>query len=106
MKDRIAALSKEQGFSKSRLPEFTKQEVERIRGTADFFGVNTYTSVLVRRNDHNNTADFSIPSFSHDMGVIESKDPKWQTSGSFWLHVSLFFYTIFRLINSKLGATA
>ncbi len=28
------------------LPEFTPEEVERIKGTHDFFGLNHYTSVL------------------------------------------------------------
>ncbi|XP_065075628.1 myrosinase 1-like [Ochlerotatus camptorhynchus] len=87
MIDRVAALSKQQGYSKSRLPAFTREEVDMIRGTADFFGINSYTSVLVRKNDRNNTAKFPVPSFNHDMGVVESSDPSWPTSGSVWLHV-------------------
>ncbi|XP_058975510.1 myrosinase 1 [Musca domestica] len=87
MVDRIRNLSKEQGFSRSRLPEFTKEEIQRIRGTADFFGINTYTTSLVTSNDHNNSAKFPIPSFNHDMGVVESQDPNWTGSGSVWLKV-------------------
>lgn len=88
MIDRIEAHSKQQGFPRSRLPTFTPEEIERIRGTSDFFGINSYTSVLVTRNDRNNSANFAIPSFFHDMGVVESTDEKWPKSASFWLHVS------------------
>ncbi|XP_055606363.1 myrosinase 1-like [Uranotaenia lowii] len=87
MIDRIGALSRQQGFPRSRLPTFSPEEVDRIRGTADFFGINSYTSVLVRKNDRNNSAQFPVPSFNHDMGVVESADPSWPKSGSVWLHV-------------------
>lgn len=96
MIDRIEAHSKQQGFSRSRLPTFTQDEIERIRNTSDFFGINSYTSVLVTRNDRNNSANFSIPGFNHDMGVVESIDASWPKSASSWLHVSIF------LIYSKL----
>lgn len=89
MIDRVEAHSKQQGFVRSRLPTFTQEEIERIRGTSDFFGVNSYTTVLVTRNDRNNSADFAIPSFQHDMGVIESQDESWPRSGSIWLRVSI-----------------
>ncbi|OWR53561.1 seminal fluid protein HACP047 [Danaus plexippus plexippus] len=40
--------SLKQGYKESRLPTFTKQEKEFVRGTADFYGVNYYTSNLIR----------------------------------------------------------
>lgn len=87
MIERIRNLSKQQGFTRSRLPSFTKEEVQRIRGTSDFFGINHYTTNLVRPNDHNNTANFPMPSFNHDMGVVERQNPDWPGSGSPWLKV-------------------
>lgn len=51
MIDRIDELSRIQGFSKSRLPKFTDAEVKMIHNTSDFFGINSYTSVLVTTND-------------------------------------------------------
>lgn len=30
----------------SRLPEFTPEEIKRIKGTYDYFGFNHYTTVL------------------------------------------------------------
>ncbi|XP_069681386.1 myrosinase 1-like [Periplaneta americana] len=47
LKDKIAERSRAQGFQKSRLPEFTPEEIEYIRGSADFLGLNEYTSYLV-----------------------------------------------------------
>ncbi|XP_011181761.1 myrosinase 1 [Zeugodacus cucurbitae] len=87
MIDRIGNLSKEQGFTRSRLPEFTAEEVRRIRGTADFFGVNHYTSLLVTENDQNNSMNYSKPSFDDDKGVIEDQDPNWIASSLDWLKV-------------------
>lgn len=88
MIDRIDARSREQGFSKSRLPKFTQAEIERIRGTADFFGINSYTTNYVDNNDKGNPGNFSIPSFYDDAGFYERQDPTWPTSGSDWLRVS------------------
>lgn len=88
MIDRIENHSKQQGFPRSRLPTFTTEEIARIRGTSDFFGINTYTSLLVSRNDRNNSAKHPIPSFHHDMGVVEELNESWPKSGSVWLRVS------------------
>lgn len=88
MIDRIENHSKQQGFPRSRLPAFTTEEINRIRGTSDFFGINSYTSNLVTRNDRNNSAGHPIPSFQHDMGVIETLNEIWPKSGSVWLRVS------------------
>jgi beta-glucosidase/6-phospho-beta-glucosidase/beta-galactosidase len=88
MIDRIGELSRQQGFSKSRLPTFTDDEIKMIHNTSDFFGINTYTSLLVTSNDDTkNPAGHPIPSFMHDMGTIETQDDNWEKSGSVWLRV-------------------
>lgn len=92
MIDRVGALSKQQGYSKSRLPRFTQSEVDRIRGTSDFFGINSYTTVLVQKNDRNNSAGHPVPGFLHDAGITESIDSTWPKSGSVWLHVRIFYF--------------
>lgn len=89
MIDRIESHSKLQGFPRSRLPSFTTEEINRIRGTSDFFGINTYTSVLVSRNDRNNSAKHPVPSFLHDAGVVEEINEELPRSGSWWLRVSI-----------------
>ncbi|XP_069355809.1 lactase/phlorizin hydrolase-like [Maniola hyperantus] len=41
-------LSLKQGYAESRLPPFTEEEKEFIKGTADFYGINFYTTSLIR----------------------------------------------------------
>ncbi|XP_018320177.1 myrosinase 1-like [Agrilus planipennis] len=47
MKENIGSRSAAQGFSRSRLPQFTSDEIEYIRGTYDFFGLNHYTTKMI-----------------------------------------------------------
>ncbi|KAJ0171321.1 hypothetical protein K1T71_012871 [Dendrolimus kikuchii] len=44
----MAEKSRNQGYTKSRLPEFTEEEIELCKGTYDFFGLNFYVARLVR----------------------------------------------------------
>lgn len=89
MIDRIGELSRQQGFTKSRLPAFTVDEIKAIHKTSDFFGINSYTSIQVTTNDDiANPAKHPVPSFYHDMGTIETQDESWPRSGSVWLRVS------------------
>ncbi|XP_055701293.1 myrosinase 1-like [Phlebotomus papatasi] len=90
MIDRIDALSMQQGFPRSRLPKFTPEEIERIKGTSDYFGLNTYTTSLVTKNDQSNSAGFGVPSFQHDANVVGSADPSWPRAASVWLRVVPF----------------
>nr|KAF7422070.1 hypothetical protein H0235_009906 [Vespula pensylvanica] len=82
MKNRIAENSRIQGYSKSRLPEFTPEWIEYIRGTSDFFALNHYTSNLVEivPKGPNDT-------WYRDSGIKFSYDPKWPSSGSSWLKI-------------------
>lgn len=48
MKQRVAQRSKLEGYKESRLPEFTSAEKQMIKGTMDFFSINTYWSGLVK----------------------------------------------------------
>ncbi|KAJ8963365.1 hypothetical protein NQ318_018838 [Aromia moschata] len=85
MKTRIAERSAKEGFSASRLPEFTDEEIAYIKGTHDFLGVNFYTSSLV-----NATSEPAIdtPSWDKDGGVLEYVSPDWPSSASSWLKVT------------------
>lgn len=85
MIDRIAQRSKKEGYLKSRLPEFTKEEIEYIKGTHDFLAVNTYTTSLV--NDSSNKAVIPGSSWNDDMEAIRYSDPKWKGSASDWLKI-------------------
>ncbi|CAH2102046.1 unnamed protein product [Euphydryas editha] len=74
MRKRIDTISKLQGFSRSRLPHFTPEEIEMIRGSADFLGLNHYDTNLASKRTTKITPE---PSFEADMGVLISKKSAW-----------------------------
>lgn len=77
--------SLQQNYTRSRLPKFSPEEVTYIKGTADFFGLNHYTTYLLSKADGEVGA---IPSHENDVGIIRVQDPKWPAgSSSSWLKV-------------------
>ncbi|XP_026319443.1 myrosinase 1-like [Hyposmocoma kahamanoa] len=77
--------SLKQNYSRSRLPKFSPEEVQFIKGTADFFGLNHYTSYLLSMADKEVGA---IPSHENDVGIVRVQDPCWPSkSSSDWLKV-------------------
>lgn len=83
MIDRIALRSGEQGFFQSRLPQFTPEEMERINGSADFIGINYYTTEIIFNQAYN----ISEVSYNADIGVGTTKDPLWYPTASKWFLV-------------------
>ncbi|GBP05955.1 Myrosinase 1 [Eumeta japonica] len=81
MKEKIAAKSAEQGFPRSRLPEFTQEEIEYVRGSSDFFGLNHYTTYLVYRNE-SVYGVHPVPSFYDDIDTGNYQDPEWEAGES------------------------
>jgi hypothetical protein len=88
VKINVAAKSAEQGYPRSRLPELSAAEVTLIRGSSDFFGVNTYTSKLTYR-DASLEGMYPVPSYLDDMGSVMIKDPSWPQAESPWLQVRI-----------------
>ena len=84
--------SKRQHCRNSRLPEFTPEEVKAIKGSAHFFGLNSYSSSLVRYRNKKDPINDPIPSFYHDTDVIESVDPEWTVAAN-WQNVSFNFFS-------------
>ncbi|XP_043285797.1 myrosinase 1-like [Venturia canescens] len=82
MKERIGENSKLEGYPRSRLPVFTQDEIDYIRGSADYMGLNHYTSRLTEPAPKSNTS-----LWYNDHGVIESFDASWPRSVSAWLRV-------------------
>ncbi|XP_059161912.1 uncharacterized protein LOC131944999 [Physella acuta] len=94
MKARVAERSREQGLNESRLPAFTEDEKQLIKGTADFLGANLYTATY----DSNDPQPASNPpNYYNDKATSSEYDPKWLGSGSFWLKVAPF--SIRKLMN-------
>ncbi|XP_007496720.1 cytosolic beta-glucosidase [Monodelphis domestica] len=84
LKSQVAAMSKKQGFLSSRLPEFTEEEKRMIKGSADFFAVQYYTTRLAKHHE-NSEGELNC---LKDINVEIFPDPSWQVSqqGS-WIHV-------------------
>ncbi|KAM9629680.1 lactase/phlorizin hydrolase [Morphnus guianensis] len=98
MKTRIRERSLAQGLNRSRLPEFTESEKQRIKGTYDYFGLNHYTTVLT----YNVNYPAGVQSYDSDRGVASVADRSWLNSGSFWLKVTPFgFRKILRWIKEE-----
>ncbi|KAG7189307.1 hypothetical protein KM043_016964 [Ampulex compressa] len=70
MKDTILINSFIQGFSDTRLPTLTEYDINFIRGTADFLGVNFYNAAFVRTKD----SPLDIVSFNDDGNFVEVKN--------------------------------
>ncbi|EGV98978.1 Cytosolic beta-glucosidase, partial [Cricetulus griseus] len=81
VKSQIATMSKKQGYSSSRLPEFTEEEKKMIKGTADFFAVQYYTTRLVRHQE-NKKGELS---FLQDVEIEFFPNPSWENVG--WIYV-------------------
>ncbi|XP_063222762.1 myrosinase 1-like [Bacillus rossius redtenbacheri] len=82
MKERVAHNSKAEGYSHSRLPTFTADWITALRGSADYFALNHYSTLLATPGDAG-----GVPSKDHDAGVVMSQDPSWPASASSWLKV-------------------
>lgn len=91
VKERVAAKSKAQGFPRSRLIEFTPEEVDYVRGTSDVFGLNHYTTLLVYRNE-SAVGYYEVPSLDDDLEVMMYQLDEWKIGHSGYIKV--FFLNI------------
>ncbi|KAI3356501.1 hypothetical protein L3Q82_017711 [Scortum barcoo] len=99
MKTIIRERSLAAGLPKSRLPEFTPEEIKKIKGTYDFFGFNHYTTVLAFPVEYGN-----LQHYDADRGAGTIADRTWPDSGSAWLKVSPFgFRRILNFIKEEYG---
>ncbi|CAH0404983.1 unnamed protein product [Chilo suppressalis] len=78
MKEKVAVKSAAQGYYRSRLIEFTPEELDMVRGSADFFGLNHYTSSIVYRSN-------VTLANNEDSDVSSYQPSSWPTSASSWL---------------------
>uniref|UniRef100_A0A8C5DR07 Cytosolic beta-glucosidase n=1 Tax=Gouania willdenowi TaxID=441366 RepID=A0A8C5DR07_GOUWI len=73
----------QQGLGASRLPVFTSQERNYIRGTCDFLGLGHFTTRYVTQKNYPSSAG---DSFFSDRDLAELVDPQWPDPGSEWLY--------------------
>ncbi|VEN53432.1 unnamed protein product [Callosobruchus maculatus] len=84
VKEQIARRSKQQGFEKSRLPEFTEEEQTYLKGALDVIGINHYTSYLVAAQQ---SPDPTAMGFYADLEVIKIQPDDWEKGGQDFLRV-------------------
>ncbi|CAO2636702.1 Lactase/phlorizin hydrolase [Lemmus lemmus] len=93
MKWNVGNRSELQHLAGSRLPSFTEEEKAYIRGTADVFCLNTYSSEFVQHS----TPRLNPPSYEDDRELTVSSNSSWPDSGSFWLKMTPFGFR--RILN-------
>ncbi|CAH2067288.1 unnamed protein product, partial [Iphiclides podalirius] len=81
VKEIVATKSSEQGFYRSRLPEFTNEEIDYVRGTSDYFGLNHYFTNYVYRNSSTSNY-YESPSFDDDLEVATYHKDEWKLGES------------------------
>ncbi|CAH1647058.1 unnamed protein product [Spodoptera littoralis] len=86
VRERVNNMSSLQGYSRSRLPYFSDDEIKMLRGSADFFGLNHYTTFLMSPSTME--PDWDIPSLDHDTGVKMEQNLSWPRPGADWLTVN------------------
>lgn len=90
MKERIANYSRVQGFARSRLPSFTKEQIRYVRGSADFLGINYYTYEIIKAI---NTSGITDVSYVHDVGINATEEARPEVEIYFSLLCVSFSYT-------------
>lgn len=94
--------SAREGYITSRLPEFTHDEIEYMKGTYDFLAINHYSTFLVKDKKPDPIA---MPSLDKDCRVDISQNPNWLTGSAsvfrvnictFGLYFELFFSFLVR----------
>jgi len=70
----------------NRLPRFSDEEKEMIKGTSDFFGLNHYTTMLAADNDGTVQKQnvYGNGGISEDQNVDLSLDPSWKLTLMNW----------------------
>lgn len=84
MKDQISKNSFAEGRDKSRLPEFSPEWIKTIQGSADFLGVNYYTSRIAITLPQPKPSP--TPSFDYDLRQRHETKPEWKRAKSDWLY--------------------
>ncbi|VVC94672.1 unnamed protein product, partial [Leptidea sinapis] len=83
----VADNSKNEGYTRTRLPPFTEEEKELVRGTYDFFGLNFYTSRIVRTaNDDEKIGSFPL-SGCPEIGVVYEPLESWPKAVVDWFYI-------------------
>lgn len=92
MIDSIGNRSAEAGYRRSRLPSFTQEQIDYVKGTFDFLGLNTYTTYIVRALEAKDVD--SSPSWANDATTSIYQSDTWAAGSSSWLKVNANWVSI------------
>ncbi|KAJ8920012.1 hypothetical protein NQ315_006543 [Exocentrus adspersus] len=81
--DRVAERSRLAGYPKSRLPEFSKREIDYIKGTYDYIALNHYATNMVNASD----APVKDTGYWNDIGILTWRQPQWTGGEGGWFTV-------------------
>lgn len=81
MKEFIGRKSEEEGRKWSRLPQFSQEEINLIKGTSDFLALNYYSSSMVMDLKYRPGANLA----DSDNEVHGEPHPSWPRAKSTWL---------------------
>lgn len=84
MKDQVALNSFAEGRDRSRLPQFSPEWIQTIRGSADFLGINYYSSRIAETFPQQKPS--KTPSFYFDLRQTYKTKPEWKRAKSDWLY--------------------
>lgn len=83
MINEILKNSLKENRTKSRLPIMSAHKKKLIKGSADFLGLNYYTSRYVENAEE---TDEKTPSYANDVRIKETVDKSWIRAKSNWLY--------------------
>lgn len=86
-----------------RLPHFTDDEKELLKGSADFFALNHYTTMYAAAADGAN-AEKDNDALSQDQDVVLISDPDWKQTAMGWNVVPWGLKKLLQWIDSRYGA--
>lgn len=84
MIEEIGKKSIQEGRPRSRLPVFSEKWINSLRGSADFFGLNYYTSRYIDRSPPD--TNYPNPSFMRDRNIEVKTKPEWKHGATDWLY--------------------
>ncbi|CAG9131153.1 unnamed protein product [Plutella xylostella] len=89
VEQQIAANSRREGYSFSRLPDFTQEEKDLVRGTFDYMAVNHYSSRTVRKQPsaEHIPASNQFTANAEFNATYEGKED-WPKGNSFWFLIN------------------
>lgn len=83
MKERVLNLSLSENLHRSRLPQFTDEEIKYIKGTSDFLGLNHYSTFRV-----NPVGGIVSAIYNNDIGVAMDQPAEWGETPTYWIKIA------------------